>query len=220
FAKEVEAGNFVRSLGKHRKYFNAPKLDKYGNIRMKLASAVLDADEYINRADDEKSGLTIDFFKTLARQVLKGLSAIHGKGYIHGDIKPDNIQIVGGRFKIADLGTCECASKGVPGSTNSYAHPNAKADSSEEQKQKNDVYALGCTLMDILCGKRLGNYMDDFYIESIFKTIPTKFTHESMKNVENIRKLLWFIKKLCNKNLDEIPTAHEALQDHFLQKNT
>jgi len=43
--------------------------------------------------------------KHLCRDVLLGVSFIHQNGIIHCDIKPDNICMINGRFKIIDMGS-------------------------------------------------------------------------------------------------------------------
>jgi hypothetical protein len=46
-----------------------------------------------------------DEFSPLAEEILSGLSALHGRGFIHRDVKPKNILVDDGRVKIADFGT-------------------------------------------------------------------------------------------------------------------
>ncbi|MFF3257389.1 AAA domain-containing protein [Actinacidiphila glaucinigra] len=51
-----------------------------------------------------------DDFWPVARDVLSGLQAIHSEGYVHRDVKPENVLIAeNGRFKIADFGTARLA---------------------------------------------------------------------------------------------------------------
>ncbi|QIY94482.1 AAA domain-containing protein [Streptomyces sp. S1D4-11] len=51
-----------------------------------------------------------DDFWPIARDILSGLQAIHSEGYVHRDVKPENILISeNGRFKIADFGTARLA---------------------------------------------------------------------------------------------------------------
>ena len=211
-------GNFSSKKNVVKKRFNAPKIRQDGELEMKLANKVLDSDEFLKRGN-KKSNLTIRFFKDLSREVLKGLKALHDKEMMHGDIKPDNIHVMnGGKFKIADVGTVCDAQEGSI-NTGIYTHPdwwNSPHSTTAEQKQKNDVYALGCSLLDVLCGKRVGKYAG-FSQSAILSEVSPKFTDESM-NKQNISELLKFISKLCAEKLDDVPTATEALKDPFVQK--
>jgi len=53
------------------------------------------------------SGETIDWdaFEPIAHEILRGLSALHAKGFVHRDVKPKNILIDDGVVKVADFGT-------------------------------------------------------------------------------------------------------------------
>ena len=82
---------------------------------------------------------------------------------------------------------------------------------------KNDVYALGCSLLDILMGTRVKKYVEFLKDsnENICKKISSKYKN---MNKESIDALLNFIRRLCQKSLDDVPTASEALKDKFLKK--
>ncbi|MCP2032610.1 serine/threonine protein kinase [Okibacterium sp. HSC-33S16] len=41
----------------------------------------------------------------IALEILRGLSVLHARGWVHRDVKPGNILIDGGRVKVADFGT-------------------------------------------------------------------------------------------------------------------
>ncbi|MCX4641944.1 serine/threonine-protein kinase [Streptomyces sp. NBC_00401] len=51
-----------------------------------------------------------DDFWPIAQDILSGLQAIHSEGYVHRDVKPENVLITeNGRYKIADFGTARLA---------------------------------------------------------------------------------------------------------------
>lgn len=196
-----------------RESFNVPKISKDNELSMKIAAGVLDAPRFINR-NKEKCDLPISFFKRLAHDVLLGLKKLHKKGMAHGDIKPDNLHMMKEEnFKIADVATVNMAEKVVPG-TRAYAHPKWNINTATpERTEKNDVYAFGCSMLDILCGKRQTNYIASAKSCNAGE-LAKQFTDKSM-NEKNISALLTFIKKLCADDIDNVPTASEALRDSF-----
>jgi len=104
--------------------------------------------------------LSIEETLVFARAVAAGLSAAHGHGVVHRDVKPDNLFLPGGAFaavKILDFGvarirneqpTATLAPIGTPG----YMAPEqARADPHVDART--DVYSLGCVLFECLTGR-------------------------------------------------------------------
>ncbi len=96
---------------------------------------------------------------TIILQVARGLVAIHRAGVLHRDIKPDNILIEEGtgRPVLIDFGLVSfLQSAGVQGNaegTPDYMAPEIWQPSLGEVTRASDIYALGCTVYEILAGK-------------------------------------------------------------------
>ncbi|KAK4395429.1 Mitogen-activated protein kinase kinase kinase [Sesamum angolense] len=105
--------------------------------------------------------------RVYAKSILRGLNYIHGNGYVHCDLKPDNILLVrnagregSGEFraKIGDFGLAKRAKqskkrkleaywRGTP----MYLSPEAVIDNVQDAPC--DVWALGCIVLEMLTGK-------------------------------------------------------------------
>ncbi|KAG6388429.1 hypothetical protein SASPL_149855 [Salvia splendens] len=101
--------------------------------------------------------------KLHARSILRGLRHIHELGFVHCDLKPDNILLVpirgGIRAKIGDLGLARrvsiskkrklgvCCWEGTP----MYLSPEAVTD--HVQEAPSDIWAVGCIVHEMLTGK-------------------------------------------------------------------
>ncbi|KAL6570303.1 hypothetical protein OROMI_014817 [Orobanche minor] len=112
------------------------------------------------------NGLSEFEVRVIARSILRGLYHIHGFGYVHCDLKPDNIMLVvndawrnGFRVKIGDLGLARrakiCKKRKLEGKywqgTPMYLSPEAVLDN--EQEAPSDIWALGCVVLEMLTGK-------------------------------------------------------------------
>ena len=54
---------------------------------------------------DQTDSINVDKVRKVGAAIARGLAAIHSKGIVHRDIKPDNIMVGNqGVVKIADLG--------------------------------------------------------------------------------------------------------------------
>jgi serine/threonine protein kinase len=101
----------------------------------------------------------VGFMTSIFLDVLEGLEALHSAGYIHCDIKPDNILIDENmRAKIADFGLCQEMEPGmVVQGTPSYISPEIVQDWVEgteecQWDEKADVFSFGVTMSVCLTG--------------------------------------------------------------------
>lgn len=95
----------------------------------------------------------------IARQAAEGLSALHGAGWLHGDIKPDNIMVADtGHATLFDfgfairLGSDECRGGEIMRATMSYAAPEIISPSDPVGPHA-DIYSLGIALYEMLTGR-------------------------------------------------------------------
>lgn len=102
------------------------------------------------------AGFPIAEAKTIARQVLQGLTVMHDAGLIHTDIKPDNVLYDSERrmAKLADLGLASTVL--VDGDTVAscdYTPPEAILGA--PMGPPIDLWSLACTLYQVLTGSLL-----------------------------------------------------------------
>ncbi|XP_051136043.1 mitogen-activated protein kinase kinase kinase 18-like [Andrographis paniculata] len=90
------------------------------------------------------------------RRLLCGLDYLHRKGIVHGDVKPQNILVAGdGGLRIADFGCSRWLGRGdsdaqALAGTPAYMAPEVAR--SEEQGFAADIWALGCTVIEMATG--------------------------------------------------------------------
>jgi len=95
---------------------------------------------------------------TIALEVVRGLEAIHAEGTLHRDLKPQNL-LVGrhGEVKITDFGLALDATgtaltqPGIAVGTPPYMPPEQLRG--ERVDPRADLFALGCVLYEMLCGR-------------------------------------------------------------------
>jgi serine/threonine-protein kinase len=105
----------------------------------------------------------------ICRQIASVLEAAHQAGIVHRDLKPDNIFLAvdatmpgGERVKVLDFGIAKLASPQATtiqtGSlvlgTPRYMSPE-QCSSSAKVDHRSDIYALGCILYELVCGRAL-----------------------------------------------------------------
>ncbi|KAG5241433.1 hypothetical protein OIU78_028738 [Salix suchowensis] len=98
--------------------------------------------------------------KDYARSILKGLRHIHDKGFVHCDMKLDNMLLFeNGEVKIADFGLAKKAGekqgrveiRGTP----LYMAP--ESVNNNEYESGVDIWALGCAIVEMVTGKPAWN---------------------------------------------------------------
>jgi GAF domain-containing protein len=86
--------------------------------------------------------------------VIGALGYLHGQGYVHGDLKPENIRLqADGTAKLMDLGLLARAghSGGAIRGSLAYMAPETIRQSTVDGRA--DLYALGAVLYHLLCGR-------------------------------------------------------------------
>ena len=107
-------------------------------------------------------GLPENEVRRYTRDIVLGLCYIHGRGYVHCDIKPDNILLVptgseGFRAKIGDLGLAKIAyiedDEGCSGVRGTWGYMSPELVASKMQRWLSDIWALGCVVIEMISGK-------------------------------------------------------------------
>jgi len=96
----------------------------------------------------------------MVRQTAEALAALHRAGFVHGDVKPDNIRLVdNGTAKLIDLGfahrpgeNAALFRQGYLLGTADYLAPELCA-LDPDGDERSDLFSLGVTLFEILAGR-------------------------------------------------------------------
>jgi len=112
-----------------------------------------------DRLDRDKK-LPIDDVIRIAAEVGAGLDYAHRNGFVHRDVKPENILFADGHAMLADFGIARaCAGPnddpltrgGIALGTPEYMSPE-QASGSDDIDSATDIYALGCVIYEMLGG--------------------------------------------------------------------
>lgn len=96
----------------------------------------------------------------IARQTAEALAALHRAGFIHGDVKPENIRLVDvGKAILLDLGFAHRPGENAPflekgyvlGTVNYLAPELCSPEPKDDVRA--DIYSLGVTLFELLTGQ-------------------------------------------------------------------
>ncbi|KAK4426375.1 Mitogen-activated protein kinase kinase kinase [Sesamum alatum] len=142
----------IRCFGESSSY---EKGEKLYNVLLEYAPGGALADKLRNSGGE---GLPESEVRGYTKALLKGIHYIHKFGYVHCDIKLQNILLAAnGRVKIADFGLAKRAggrNGGAPGcelrGTPLYMSPEMVAGG--EQGPPADIWALGCVVAEMLAG--------------------------------------------------------------------
>jgi serine/threonine protein kinase len=96
----------------------------------------------------------------ITRQTAEALAALHRAGFVHGDVKPDNIRVAGdGLAILLDLGfthrlgeNAQLLEQGYVLGTVNYLAPELCAPEPEDE-YASDLFSLGVTLFEMLTGQ-------------------------------------------------------------------
>lgn len=106
---------------------------------------------------DEDGPLPEPLWRSVAHQVALGLAALHEQGFVHGDIKPENIRLDSeGRAVLLDLGFARpvhplegAHARTVASKPGSLAYLSPEQASGEPATRASDMFSLGVVLFEL-----------------------------------------------------------------------
>ncbi|MEO7457646.1 MAG: serine/threonine-protein kinase, partial [Gemmatimonadaceae bacterium] len=109
---------------------------------------------------DRERQLSLDSAVTLMREILDALGYAHAQGFVHRDVKPENILISGGHALVSDFGIARVAGiVTTTGITQSGLAVGSPVYMSPEQGAaephldgRSDLYSAACVLFEMLVG--------------------------------------------------------------------
>ncbi|XP_003567030.1 mitogen-activated protein kinase kinase kinase 18 [Brachypodium distachyon] len=101
--------------------------------------------------------------RAYAGDVARGLEYLHARSLVHGDVKARNVVIGGdGRARLTDFGCARPVDSLLPmGGTPAFMAPEVARG--EEQGTASDVWALGCTVVEMATGRAPWSDMSDLF---------------------------------------------------------
>ncbi|KAK9370939.1 kinase-like domain-containing protein [Lipomyces kononenkoae] len=158
--------------------------------------------------------------RTFVRQILCGLSYLHGKDIIHRDIKGANVLVDNkGKIKISDFGISKRVEAGLL-SNNQHHRPSLQGSvywmAPEVVKQtsytkKADIWSLGCLIVEMFTGTH--PFPEFSQMQALFK-IGTLCAPEIPK--ESTNDANEFLSRTFEFDYEKRPTAQELLIHPFL----
>ena len=196
------------TLMKQYQYPYITKVYGYNSVNqsytMELCSYNLD--KFINTNNTK---LAFNQRKSLAIQVLKGLSFLHSKGVLHRDLSYRNILIQSFDdlyiVKISDFGLAKDDKESITNSDSSIKGTitDPCLDSFKNYDVKNEIYAVGFILWFIFTGRK--NFKsDNTAIANIISKCITINKEERYVDIETLSADIYLIKKLSDKPISKV----------------
>ncbi|KAG8069687.1 hypothetical protein GUJ93_ZPchr0006g44746 [Zizania palustris] len=146
--KEVQALAALGSHGNIVGYFTSWFENEQLYIQMELCDCCLSND--VNQP--LKCGEALE----LLYQICKGLDFIHERGIAHLDVKPDNIYIRNGVYKLGDFGCATLINRSLAiEDGDSRYMPPEMLNEKYEHLDKVDIFSLGATIYELIRGTQL-----------------------------------------------------------------
>jgi serine/threonine protein kinase len=174
---------------------------------------------HTSRKINMRDTLTLPAFKQIFKQLYEAITCIHAAGFIHSDVKPENVGIIenNGTFRpiLLDFGLTVKNGQSCIGKTPRYVPDNYNSDG--RCLQQNDLYAFGMMLLETLfiLDKNFG------YKNKEYKHFSLKFKKNGEYNKDTLNDILYayppsaYYKVLC-RNTDHTVEELAACRSFIL----
>ncbi|HXT52409.1 MAG TPA: protein kinase [Thermoanaerobaculia bacterium] len=111
----------------------------------------------LRRLIDQRGHLELMPGLQVAKQLCRGLAAVHAGGMVHGDVKPENVMVLpNGIVKLMDFGLArraglESGQGGTVAGTPDYMSPEHARGA--ELDERSDLYAVGVLMFELFTGR-------------------------------------------------------------------
>lgn len=106
---------------------------------------------------DARGGLAIMPALQIAKQVCRGLAAVHKAGIVHGDLKPQNVMVMGnGVAKLMDFGVARMRSRQEQGGVSVAGTPlymSPEQAKGADLDERSDIYSAGVLMYEMFTGQ-------------------------------------------------------------------
>lgn len=209
------------------------------NSELNLVYEFLDCNVYEVMQNTGKA-FAQDKAKKITHQLLQALGYIHGQGYMHRDVKPDNMLIAGEDCKLADFGLCREISNFGPltdyVSTRWYRSPEILLKVPQYGPAA-DIFAAGCVMAELFLMRPLfpgANEIDqlnklcsvlgtpdsswDQYASRVGYSFPKYVSTPMGSLLPGVNPLaVDLISKMISWNPQDRPTADQCMQHAFFR---
>ncbi|GMI93298.1 hypothetical protein HRI_002999100 [Hibiscus trionum] len=152
--------------------------------------------------------------RSYTRGILSGLGFLHGNGIVHCDIKGRNILVTDDGVKIADLGCARKAGGSISG-TPLYMAPEVARG--EQQGFAADVWALGCTIIEMVTGTTPWPDIGDDPLSALYRIGFSGDVPEIPSNISKQGKD--FLSKCLKREPGKRWSATELLEHNFVKES-
>lgn len=165
----------------------------------------------------EQKRLSIEQTITVMHAVLAGLASAHRAGFIHRDVKPENVLLAeDGRIKIGDFGLARATSANTASGqqllgTIAYLAPELVTQGTADART--DIYALGIMLYEMLTGDQ--PYRGEQPMQIAYQHATEQVPRPSIKNPAVPEQLDELVLWATERTPDERPADAQAMLERL-----